>query len=124
MKKNGFISTTLIYTFFIIFLTLMLFLLNSYSRNRYLLSTYTYDIKNSFNNNSNKDLNIILRVWNENNKEYELVEELEDIEYVLEEDISYCKNGSEIQYINKELKINTDKKDTCYIYFKPKEGKV
>ena len=52
MKKNGFVSTALIYTFFILFLLLMLFLLNSYSSIRFLMEQYKYDIKkleNCFN---------------------------------------------------------------------------
>ena len=43
MKKNGFVATSVIYSFFIIFLLLMLFIINSYSRIRILLEDYKND---------------------------------------------------------------------------------
>ena len=61
----------------------MIFLLNSYSRNRYLLSTYRYDIKKSFNDtnnatssNSKLDIELYFLVWNNETAEYELVRDL------------------------------------------------
>ena len=125
MKKNGFVSTTLIYTFFIIFLTLMIFLLNSYSRNRYLLSTYRYDIKKSFNetnnatsSNSKLDIELYFLVWNNETAEYELVSDLPE-GYNLENEFSSCKNGSTINYVDNRLKIKAKERDVCYLYFKP-----
>lgn len=128
MKKNGFVSTTLIYTFFIIFLTLMIFLLNSYSRNRYLLSTYKYDIKKSFaeNNgaNSKSDLEVYFMVWNKESLEYELANDLPE-GYTLEKELSSCKNGSTIDFVDNKVAITSQGKDTCYLYFKPlDEGNV
>lgn len=118
MKKNGFISTTLIYTFFIIFLLLMVFLLNSYSNIRFLLSEYKYDIKNSFASSGIADINLHIMVWNSNTFEYEIEEEVPRFGYSYENAISYCKNGSVMMYLNGKLKVAAAKKDECYAYFK------
>lgn len=127
MKKNGFVSTTLIYAFFIIFITLMIFLLNSYSRNRYLLSTYKYDIKKSFAENNSKnsksDINIYFMSWNNYTLEYELVNDL-PLGFVLENELSSCKNGSQIKLINNKIVIEAKGKDTCYLYFKPTDSDI
>ena len=63
MKRNGFVSTALIYTFFIIFLTLMVYLLSSYANKRILLNSYKEDIKKSFIN-ENIDVTLFYMVWN------------------------------------------------------------
>ena len=50
MKKNGFISVAIIYSFFLIFLSFMTFLLNSYRQNSDLIASYQKRIKENFLN--------------------------------------------------------------------------
>ncbi len=117
MKKNGFVSTTLIYTFFIIFLALMIFLINSYSKNRFMLNEYKDKIKDSYFTSDNLDLNLYFMVYNEVTKEYELEYNMPKQGYVYKEDYSYCKNGSQIVMEDGKIKVKTSKKDSCYAYF-------
>lgn len=49
MNKKGFVSTGIVLSLFILFITLMLMLLTTYSTNRKLLNMQKEDIKNSFN---------------------------------------------------------------------------
>lgn len=46
MKKNGFISVTVIYTFFLVFLSLMLYIVTNLVVNRNLLNNMKTTIKN------------------------------------------------------------------------------
>jgi len=124
MKKNGFISTSLIYTFFIVFLLLMVYLLNSYSRVRFLLEEYRYDIKNSFAEVSGADINLYFMAWDETTKEYELTDEMPSFGYVYEPNFSYCKNGSTMSYANGNISVTANRKDSCYAYFKEAEKDV
>lgn len=48
MNKKGFISTGIVLALFVLFITLMLMLLTTYSTNRKLLNKQKEDIKNSF----------------------------------------------------------------------------
>lgn len=120
MKKNGFVSTSLIYTFFVIFLLLMIFLVGSYSNIRFLLDEYKHDIKNSFAEAKSADINVHIMVYNSNIEEYEPIKKLPNNNYVFENEKSYCKNNSKISYINGEIAVEAKKKDTCYAYFKNK----
>lgn len=124
MKKNGFVSTSIIYTFFVIFLILMLFLLNSYSRVRFLLEDYKYDIKNNFAHLSTADVNLYFLTWDVNRQEYEYVDEMPTFGYEYESEFSYCKNGSNIAYQNGNVSVTVNKKDTCYAYFKEKDKDI
>lgn len=124
MKKNGFVSTSLIYTFFIVFLLLMIFLLNSYSSIRFLLDQYKYDIKNSFAEASGSDINLYLMVWDENTQEYELQDEMPAFGYYFEPNFSYCKNGSTISYANGNVSVTAVRRDSCYAYFKEAEKDI
>lgn len=45
-KKNGFISSSVVYSFFFVFLMMLIFILVSYSNNRNLLKTMKKDVKN------------------------------------------------------------------------------
>ena len=45
-NKNGFISMTLVYTFLILFLFVMLAILKTYSRNNKVLTTFSERINN------------------------------------------------------------------------------
>ena len=47
MKKNGFISISVIYSFFIVFLLIMALMMATYVNNRYLFNIYKKDIKQS-----------------------------------------------------------------------------
>ena len=124
MKKNGFVSTSLIYTFFIIFLLLMIFLLNSYSRVRFLLEEFKYDIKNSFADLSVADINLYIMVWDDKTNEYEMTSVIPSFGYTYEQNFSYCKNGSTISYVNGNISIAASGKDSCYVYFKESEKDI
>ncbi len=124
MKKNGFVSTTLIYTFFVIFLLLMVFLLNSYSSVRFMLDSIKYDLKDGFAYENSADLNLYTYVWDNNTKEYELASEIPSFGYVLNEEVSYCKNGSTLTYSNGELVLSSTRKDSCYAYFDETEKDI
>ena len=50
MKKNGFIATSLIYSFFLIFVTLFLTIIADYLQNKVLLNTIEKGIKDQINN--------------------------------------------------------------------------
>ena len=52
MKKNGFISVTVIYTFFLVFLSLMLYIVTNLVVNRNLLNNMKTTIKNELNNSN------------------------------------------------------------------------
>ena len=118
MKKNGFVSTSLIYTFFIIFLSMMVFLLNSYSRTRYLMDEIKHDIKSNFASLKNGDVNIYFMVYDNITKEYELNSNMPLAGYNYNPDFSYCKNGSTINFVNGNIVVEGIGKDACYAYFK------
>lgn len=118
MKKTGFVSTALIYTFFILFLLLMIFLLRMYSRNRLLNEQYATDIKAGFLELSGADINMFFFV---NGK---IVEKVDSVGYSLESR-SYCKNGATIEE-NEEgkIRIKSKGKDDCFLYFKEVEPDI
>lgn len=120
MKKNGFVSTTLIYTFFILFLALMIFLLGSYSHNRHLLTSYKNDIKLSFSERSGQDINAYFMIYNEKTEGYDLKKNVPSDDYIFVENMSSCNNGATITYENGKYKISAAKTDDCYLFFKPK----
>lgn len=58
-KKNGFIATSLIYSFFLIFITLFLTIIADYLQQKVLLSTIEQGIKDELNNSKGiRDFNI------------------------------------------------------------------
>ena len=120
MKRNGFVSTTLIYTFFILFLALMIFLLSTYSHNRHLLSSYKDDIKLSFLERSGQDINVYYMIYNEVTEGYDLKKNVPSSDYAMVESLSSCNNGATITYANGKYKISAAKTDDCYLFFKPK----
>jgi len=124
MKKNGFISTTLIYSFFSLFLIMMVFLLNSYSSSRFLREQYKYEIKNSFAEASGADIDLYIMVWNNVTQDYELKDEMPTFGYNYEPSFSYCKNGSSIAYLNGNISVSALRKDSCYAYFTEAERDV
>lgn len=125
MKKNGFVSTSIIYTFFFVFLLLMLFLLNSYSSVRFLLENYKYDIRNDFAESKFADVNLIIMVRDNNTNEYEIRDSLPPFGYNYNSSISYCKNSSaKPVYSNGNISITVNRKDICYAYFDPIEKDI
>ena len=52
-KKNGFIATSLIYSFFLVFITLFLTIIADYLQNKVLLNTIENDIKEDLNGTKN-----------------------------------------------------------------------
>ena len=121
MKKNGFVSTTLIYTFFILFLALMIFLLGSYSHNRHILNSYKTDIKVSLLENSGQDINVYFMIYNDITEGYDLKKNVpNNADYTFMRDMSSCNNGATITYENGKYKISAAKTDDCYLFFKPK----
>ena len=52
-KKNGFIATSLIYSFFLVFITLFLTIIADYLQNKVLLNTIESDIKENINGTKN-----------------------------------------------------------------------
>ncbi len=118
MKKDGFISTALIYTFFILFLILMVFLLNNYSSTRFLVDRYRYDIEEELYELSKADINMYVFAWNATDKEYKYISDIPASGYSYEESKSYCQNKSNIEYSNGEIIISAKQKEFCYIYFR------
>ena len=115
MNKKGFISTALIYTFFILFLVLMVFLLNNYSSTRYIVDRYRYDIEEELYELSNADINVYTYVWSNRDKEYKYVDKILKGGY--QENISYCKNKSTIEFNDGEVTIGAKGREFCYLYF-------
>ena len=116
MKRNGFVSTALIYTFFIIFLTLMVYLLSSYANKRILLNSYKEDIKKSFIN-ENIDVTLFYMVWNNETLTYEINNTMPTLGYIYNGDLSNCNNGSIINYLDGNFTIDNTKEDMCFLYF-------
>lgn len=123
MRKNGFISISLIYTFFILFLILMVFLLNNYSSTRFMLDQYKSDIKNDYVEWQSADINLYYMVWNDVTNSYEMENgissELEG-NYEYQPSVSYCDNNSSMTYnpTTREFTIKAIEKDRCFVYFR------
>lgn len=117
MKKNGFISTTLIYTFFIIFLLLMILVLNSYSSKRFLLEKYIFDIRSSFIEKAGADIDLYIMVFDISSQEYEIKKDVPLFGYKFNSTLSFCKNNSNISFENDKVIVKAKKKDICYAYF-------
>ena len=95
----------------------MLFLLNSYSRVRFLLEDYKYDIKESFNNLNKADINLYVMSMEHSTGEYELMDQVPVFGHIYDEEFSYCENGSTITYLNGNISVTASGKDSCYAYF-------
>ncbi len=54
MKKNGFISITIVYTFFFVFLMVLLYTISNYTDNRTMLNVVRNDIKDELNEKIDK----------------------------------------------------------------------
>lgn len=117
MKKNGFISTSLIYTFFIVFLLLMVLLIADYSNNRYLLQEYKATLKEDFYLENLADFNLYIYKYNASSKNYDLVNDVPSFGYYFNETTSYCVKGTKISFTDGKFNFPIDKKDVCYAYF-------
>ena len=114
MKKNGFISITVIYSFFLVFLSLMLFIVTNMITNRNLLDNLKKEIKNDIT-----DSNLVRYLMNHSD-ELNLVKHDDKLEYGLNDgSLRYtgtnpsnylkCKNDSKvfriIGVINGKVKV-------------------
>lgn len=115
MKKDGFVSTALVYTFFVLFLMLMVFLINNYSSRRYLLYRQNNDIKEELYKLRGADIDLYIMIWNNTTKEYEY-SYYAPSNGTLDRK-SYCKNGGTLNYENGEITINAKRRDECHAYF-------
>ena len=122
-KKNGFVSTSLIYTFFILFLLLMIFLMNNYTSMRYIVEQYRINFRNDLKELSSADINLYFEVWDDVVQEYKISNEFPGSEYEFE-DISFCINGSLLSYDDGHINIAAKGKDYCYVYFRNSNQKV
>ena len=52
MKKNGFLSTSLLYSFFLVFIAIIAVLLNNYIASKTILDRYNENVSDNLNNNS------------------------------------------------------------------------
>lgn len=77
MKKNGFISITVIYSFFLVFLSLMLFIVTNMITNRNLLDNLKKEIKNDITDSS------LVRYLMNHSDELNLVKHDDKLEYGL-----------------------------------------
>ena len=115
MKKNGFISTAIIYTFFTTFLLLMIFLLNNYSRVHFLLDEVKNDIKEDFVVDDLRDVNLYIYIKNSGSSNYEPVDVLPGGNYNLDsQSCDYDK--AYVSYENGQLVINSGGRTTCTVY--------
>lgn len=102
----------------------MLFLLNSYSRIRFLLEDYKYDIKDSFASLSVADINLYFMVFDNSTGEYELTNEIPTFGYTFEPEFSFCKNNSTITYQGGNISVSASRRDSCYAYFREVEKDI
>lgn len=129
MKKNGFISTALIYTFFILFLVLMVFIISSYSNNRYLLGEYKIRLEENLSELNSADINLYVcgREKNSNKCDYD-----KDASFYLASGSGYSYKASEsycetldgnptddihLLLDNNKLTIDAIERGSCFAYF-------
>ena len=120
MKKNGFISISVLYSFFIVFILLTTIILTSYTKNNLLIGRTVLDIKESFINKKNDTTKIYYLIFNEDDNNYEYSNEINE-NYIYNATKSYCKNGSKIINLNNNYVIDGNGIDICYVYFDPIE---
>ena len=65
-NKNGFISVTLVYTFLILFLFVMLAILKTYSRNNKILTTFSERINNDLKVSNEQKSKLYYRILIDN----------------------------------------------------------
>lgn len=123
MNNKGFISSAVVYSFFIIFLILMVYLISSYSTVRFMLSQIKYDIRSGADLSMMGDLSLYIYVYDEEERDYTLANTIPLYGYDFEE-YSYCKNGSRISYMDGKINIVSPKKDICYAYFRQTSGDI
>lgn len=122
MNNKGFISTTLIYTFFILFLLLMVFLLNDYASTNFIIRNNRDDIEEELYELASADINLYVYTWDSTDGEYKYSNNIPT--YGFRENISYCKNHSVIEFANGEITVKATEKDYCYVYFDEVSGNI
>ncbi len=104
-KKNGFISTTLEFSFFGTVLLLLTFLLSSYARTDFLLEEYKKELKDPDpdpivdepdepNIGDIMDINLYIYAKEDEYSSYKLVDKVPDSSYTLENNLSFCADAS------------------------------
>ena len=114
MKKNGFISMSLIYTFFLLFLTFITFLITSFRMKNNLLDEYNKRIKESFLESDVSDKRINVYIIKNGVKEKS--ESIPFDNYALVS--ASCNNGT-IKYNNvtRKFKIKASNDTLCEVVF-------
>lgn len=114
MKKNGFISMSLIYTFFLLFLTFITFLIISFRRENNLLDEYNKRIKESFLESDISDKRISVYIIKNGVKEKS--ESIPFDNYAL---VSESCNDGTIKYNNvtRKFKIKASNDTLCDVVF-------
>lgn len=126
-EKNGFISTALVYTFFILFLVLMVFIINSYSNNRYLLSQYKIKLEEELSELNSSDINLYVcaREKDSTNCDYDSdINDLISHGYELEELACSKLDGSPVDedtisgsLNGNKITIQSTSRGSCFAYF-------
>lgn len=101
-KKNGFIATSLIYTFFLVFAMLSILLLANYTHNRLLLRTFNTEIKGDLDTRGGSKLANFKNILN--NTEFEIAND----SWVVTGNAAYptkgyVQNGLEFQHDTENL---------------------
>ncbi len=119
MKKNGFISMGLIYTFFLIFLTFLTFMITNYKNNNHLLDEYKIRIKESFINTKiekNSKVDFKLYTINELGTDKKEVQNIPSNNYILL-DYSCDKGKITFNENSKLFNIYTTDKASCILTY-------
>lgn len=123
MKNKGFISTALLYTMFIVFLVSLVFLLETYSNNRFLSGKYKENVKTDSNSSSNYDVVVHILAYNNSFSTYVEVDEIPLVSHVFDAEKSYCTNNdSSISFFQNKLVVQAKNKTVCYAFFNLSNG--
>lgn len=120
MKKNGFVSVTIIYTFFTTFLLLLVFLLNSYARADFLTEQIKQDIKDEPKDLS-ADINLSVCVRDSESSACNQVNEVPKGPFELKTascDDNMAQNS--IKYSNGRISFRASSKVNCSVELVPK----
>lgn len=115
MKKNGFIATSLIYSFFLIFITLFLSVIADYLQNKVLLDTIEKGIKDDINTTMGiKDFEVgdMVGIVSSCDKINTSDESLYTIASVIVDDTSKCSNDEDNCLILYGVKLGDDYTET------------
>ena len=122
IKKNGFVSSSIIYAFFIVFLLLLVYLLSNYSNIRFLLDRINYGIRNGAMNQAVGDINMYIYIWDEEEETYNLKNNVSPIGYDIVE--SSCTNDATVGFKDGKIVVKATKKTVCNVYFRKTKGDI